>query len=78
MSNLCSNYLYKLKEKNHFNLKFAIKEFIFNHNNKIHSITKYKPIDIKKITDDNVIKEVFENIINALGKKVDRNESDIF
>ena len=80
MHKFCTNYLYKLKKerKSNFNLELAIEEFIYYHNKKTHSITKYKPINIKETNDVNLIKEVLNNISNALSKEVKRNESDIF
>ena len=55
-----TEYLYKLKKerKKHFVLEIGISEFIVYHNNKKHTITAYKPAEIRdtesnaKVYDD--------------------------
>ena len=80
MHKLCIDYLYKLKRqlKNKFDPEIGTDEFLFYHNNKKHSITGYKPIDLKDATDENLIKNVLNNIINSLRRKTKKNDSNIF
>lgn len=41
----------------------------------MHSSTKYKPIDLKDITDIEIIEKVKNNIRNTVGKKIFKNNS---
>ena len=45
-----------------FNLEDALLNSINFHNNNIHSITGFKPVDLKDIEDINIINQVKENI----------------
>ena len=60
-------YLYKGEN---FDLENILIEAIFTHNNKIHSSTKYKPIDLKDIVDENIINNVLGNIKNKIDKAI--------
>ena len=66
------NYLLVLKEKQKekFDLDIAIEEAIDYHNNRKMKSTGYKPADIKDTSNEDVIKEVVENIIKSMRRKV--------
>ena len=59
------------KEINNHNI---ITQCLEAHNNKIHSATLYTPMDLKNITDQNVISEVIENINKSMERKIQKGE----
>ena len=56
----------KEKQKEKFDLDIAIEEAIDYHNNRKMKSTGYKPADIKDTSNEDVIKEVVENIIKSM------------
>ena len=65
-----------LEKANHkeINIHNIITECLEAHNNKIHSATLYTPMDLKNITDQNVISEVIENINKSMERKIKKEE----
>lgn len=80
MHKQCKEYLYKLKieRKKNFDLEIGISEFIVYHNNKKHSITGYKPVEIRDSENEDLIKRVLSNIIKSLQRKIKKNDNAIF
>ena len=68
----------KLKSlKEVFDLEIALEEFVFFHNNKKHSITKYTPVELRHIGNIDVINEVLSNIIKAYSYKIRKSDKNI-
>ncbi len=57
-----------LKNKNDFNIEDELFKIIKIHNNKIHSLTKRIPKDIRDIEDINEINDINSEIIKTLYK----------
>lgn len=56
--------------KNNFDIDISIENVIETHNNMIHTSTKYKPIELRDVKDENIINEVITNIINSMQRKL--------
>ena len=64
-----NDYYYTFDEDD-YNIDVPLLDAIEFHNNKVHSSTKFKPIDLKDITDIEIIEKVKNNIKNTVGKKI--------
>ena len=56
--------------KNYFDIDISIENVIEAHNNMIHTSTKYKPVELRDVKDENSIDEVINNIINSMKRKL--------
>ena len=72
-------YLNKQKNllKDNFNLEIALAEFAIYHNRKKHSTTQYAPIDIRDSHNEDLIKEVLNNIIKSMSVKIKKHDNNI-
>lgn len=70
------DYLLKRKKelKSKFNIEIAVDEFVIYHNNKKHTSTKYILNDIRHTEDNEIIKNVINNIIKALTYKIKKGD----
>ena len=60
---------YYSENSNNFNLQNALLEAIETHNNKLHSCTGSKPIDLINLKDAELINSIVEKIKNNDNKK---------
>ena len=60
------------KHKKNFDLEISLVNAIIFHNNRELNSTGYKPVDLRNITDQNIINEVILNIIKSMKRKVDK------
>ena len=61
---------YICERKDEFDIEEALLTAINYHNNAIHGTTKFKPIELKDLTDDKFIELVKENIKNNVVKAI--------
>ena len=65
-----------LEKANHkeINIHNIITQCLEAHNNKIHSATLYTPMDLKNMTDQNIISEVIKNINKSIERKIKKGD----
>lgn len=71
------NSSFYLKNNKDFNLDEAIIEGLEYHNNAIHSSTNFSPIELRDIEDEKIIETVRNNILNNVGKKIEKNNENL-
>ena len=69
------NDYYYTSDEDDYNIDLPLLDAIEFHNYNVHSSTKYKQIDLKDITDIEIIEKVKNNIKNTVGKKIFKNNS---
>ena len=62
----------KLSKKDKYNIKIAIINVVFSHNNTINRTTKYKPIDLFYNKNDRIQNEAIDNTIKSQ-KNINKN-----
>ena len=69
------SYLLRAKHlnKDKFDLEISIEDAIDFHNNRVLKSTGYKPVDLRDNNDEMVIKEVVENVIKSMKRKIKVN-----
>ena len=69
------SYLLRAKNlyKDKFNIEISIEDAIDFHNNRILKSTGYKPIELRNNNDKTIIKEVVENVIKSMKRKIKNN-----
>ena len=67
------NDYYYTSDEDDYNIDLPLLDAIEFHNYNVHSSTKCKPIDLKDITDIEIIEKVKNNIKNTVGKKIFKN-----
>ena len=53
-----------------FNIEICLDEFVIEHNNTKHSVTGFKPIDLRDTDNQEIIKTVNNNILKSLSKRI--------
>ena len=65
-------YLMKRKKilQKDFNIEICLDEYVIEHNNTKHSVTGFKPNDIRFTENQEIIKTVNNNILKSLSKRI--------
>ena len=58
--------IYYAQNPDNFNLKNVILNAVQNHNNNIHTVTQYRPVELFNNTDEDVYNKVIDNIKKVL------------
>ena len=64
------NAQFYIDEKENFDLNEVLLNAIYTHNNSIHNTTNYKPVDLKDISDPDIINLVKSNMEIKINKKI--------
>ena len=64
------NAKFYIDEKENFDLNEVLLNAIYTHNNSVHSTTNYKPVDLKDISDPDIINLVKSNMEIKINKKI--------
>ena len=58
------------KKLDKFNIDVSLIDAINYHNSTVHTITKYEPNFLRNITNESLIEEVVNNIVNCMKRKI--------
>lgn len=59
-------------KKDKFDIEISLQNAIEYHNNRVLSSTGYKPVDLRNVTDKDIINDVLKNIIKSMQRKIDK------
>ena len=62
------------KKLDKFNIDVSLIDAINYHNSTVHTITKYEPNFLRNITNESLIEEVVNNIVNCMKRKIKKNK----